>query len=122
MRSSCARPTNRALAALFASLLLFLGADPADDPAKTLAAVQKRYDSVRDLRASFVQRASPALNKETEAAAGLVQRPADALGYAKPDGRVIVLDGSAIRIWSPEKQLQIAPLSLPGVSPTAQLS
>ncbi len=40
--------------------------------------------------------------------------------YEKPDGRVIVLDGSAIRIWSPEeKQLQIAPLSAENVSPTA---
>ena len=105
-------------------LFLLLGADAAsDDSAKTLAAVQKRYDAVRDLRASFVQKSfSPALDKETEAhGTVVVQRPGKMRWeYSAPDGRVIVLDGSAIKIWNPaEKQMQIAGLAKSGVSPTA---
>jgi outer membrane lipoprotein carrier protein len=119
VRSSCARPTTRALVAL----LLFVGADAPDDAAKTLAAVQKRYDAVRDLRAGFVQNSfSPALGKETESRGTVVvQRPGKMRWeYAAPDGRVIVLDGTAIRVWNPEeKQLQIAGLAKSGVSPTA---
>ena len=121
MRSSCARPTSRLLAA--ACLLALVGAAAPDDPAKTLAAVQKRYDAVRDLRASFVQKSfSPALGKETEShGTVVVERPGKMRWeYAPPDGRVIVLDGSAIRVWNPEdKQLQIASLAKSGVSPTA---
>jgi outer membrane lipoprotein-sorting protein len=102
---------------------VLLGADAPDDAAKTLAAVQKRYNAVHDLRASFVQKSfSPALDKETEThGTVVVQRPGKMRWeYAQPDARVIVLDGSAIRIWNPEeKQLQIAALSKSGVSPTA---
>ena len=139
MRSSCARPTISFVRlrrlrprsgrpslglAVVASVLCLVAADPApDDAAKTLAQVQKRYDGVRDLRASFVQTSfSPALGKETEARGTVVvERPGKMRWeYAKPDGRVIVLDQSAIRIWSPqENQLQIASLAKSGVSPTA---
>ena len=100
-----------------------LGAEAPDDAAKTLAAVQKRYDAVKDLRASFVQNSySAALDKETETRGTVVvQRPGKMRWeYAQPDGHVIVLDGSAIRIWNPgEKQLQVAALAKSGVSPTA---
>lgn len=123
MRSSCARPTTRLRAALAVLALALAAADANDDAAKTLDAVQKRYDSVQDLRASFAQSSfSAALGKETEAhGTVLVKRPGKMRWeYGKPDGRVIVLDGSAIRIWNPEeKQLQIAALSAANVSPTA---
>jgi outer membrane lipoprotein carrier protein len=123
VRSSSARPTTRARAVLAALVLALAAADAPDDAAKTLDAVQKRYDSVQDLRASFAQTSfSAALGKESEARGTVVvKRPGKMRWeYAKPDGRVIVLDGSAIRIWSPaEKQLQIAPLSAENVSPTA---
>jgi len=122
VRSSCARPKSKLRASLLALALVFVAADGGDDPAQTLAAVQKRYDSVKDLRASFVQTSySTALGKETEAKGTVsVQRPGKMRWeYAKPDGRVIVLDGNAIRVWNPdEKQLQIAPLTA-NVSPTA---
>jgi outer membrane lipoprotein carrier protein len=124
VRSSCARPTSESLAALCAALaFLLLGADAPDDAARTLAAVQKRYDAVHDLRASFSQESfSPAANKKTEShGTVVVQRPGKMRWeYAAPDGRVIVIDQSAIKIWNPEdKQLQIAPLGASGVSPTA---
>ena len=123
MRSSFARPTTSLRAALAALAFALAAADSSDDPAKTLEALQKRYDSVHDLRASFAQTSySAALGKETEAAGTVaVKRPGKMRWeYSKPDGRVIVLDGSAIRIWSPEdKQLQIAALSASNVSPTA---
>jgi outer membrane lipoprotein carrier protein len=103
--------------------LALSAADAGDDAAKTLDAVQKRYDAVQDLRATFSQTSfSAALGKETEARGSVVvKRPGKMRWeYTKPDGRVIVLDGNAIRIWSPEeKQLQIAALSPENVSPTA---
>lgn len=124
MRSSCGPPTTSLRLALSALLLLSLAAGNGDaDAAKTLDAVQKRYDSIQDLRADFVQTSfSAALGKETESTGVVaVKRPGKMRWeYAKPDGRVIVLDGSTIRIWNPEeKQLQIAPLSPENVSPTA---
>ena len=124
MRSSCARPTRNSLRVLLAALALALAAaDTADDAGKTLDAVQKRYDSVRDIRAGFTQTSfAAALGKETEAHGTVaVQRPGKMRWeYAAPDGRVIVLDEKSIRIWNPEeKQLQIAKLSQANVSPTA---
>jgi outer membrane lipoprotein carrier protein len=100
-----------------------VSANSPDDAAKTLDAVQKRYDSVHDLRASFEQTSfSAALGKETEARGSVVvKRPGKMRWeYAKPDGRIIVLDGASIRIWNPEEnQLQIAAISASNVSPTA---
>ena len=124
MRSSSARPTRSSLRLLLAALALALSAADGDaDAGKTLDSVQKRYDSVRDLRASFTQQSfAAALGKETEARGAVtVKRPGKMRWeYAQPDGRVIVLDEKAIRIWNPEdKQLQIAPLSGANVSPTA---
>ena len=126
MRSSCGRPTTSLRLALAALVLFSLAADEGAgerDAAKTLDALQKRYDSIQDLRAEFVQTSfSAALGKETESRGVVaVKRPGKMRWeYAPPDGRVIVLDGSTIRIWNPEeKQLQIAPLSPENVSPTA---
>ncbi|HTO70939.1 MAG TPA: outer membrane lipoprotein carrier protein LolA [Myxococcota bacterium] len=122
MRSSSARPRTSRFALSAALALAVLGAG-ADDPQKTLDAVQKRYDAIQDIRADFEQTSfSAALGKETKSAGSVVvKRPGKMRWeYAKPDGRVIVLDGSTIRIWNPdEKQLQIAPLSPENVSPTA---
>lgn len=104
-------------------LALVAAADPADEAGKALDAVQKRYDAVRDLRASFEQTSfSVAMGTETVARGTVaVERPGKMRWeYAAPDGRVIVLDQNSIRIWNPdEKQLQIAPLSAGNVSPTA---
>jgi len=124
VRSSCARPTTSSLRALLAALVLALtAADAPDDVGKTLDAVQKRYDAVKDMRAAFTQTSfAAALGKESEARGTVaVERPGKMRWeYAPPDGRVIVLDEQAIRIWNPEeKQLQIAKLSGSNVSPTA---
>jgi len=104
-------------------VLALVAADSADEAGKTLDAVQKRYEGVRDLRASFEQTSfSVALGTETTSKGAVtVERPGKMRWeYAAPDGRVIVLDKVAIKIWNPdEKQLQIAPLSAGNVSPTA---
>lgn len=123
MRSSSARRRSRARALAGLLALALLGADAAPAPDAALDAVQKHYDGVRDIRAKFVQKSfSPAIGKETEAHGDVVvERPGRMRWeYAPPDGRVIVVDKDAIRIWNPEeKQLQIAPLSPDNVSPTA---
>jgi outer membrane lipoprotein carrier protein len=104
-------------------VLALVAADSEDEAGKTLDAVQKRYESVRDLRASFEQTSfSVALGTDTISKGEVtVERPGKMRWeYAAPDGRVIVLDKSAIKIWNPdEKQLQIASLSAGNVSPTA---
>jgi len=124
VRSSSARPKRSDFGLCLAALAVLLtAADAPDEATKALDGVQKRYDSVRDMRASFVQTSfSAALGKETEAhGTVLVKRPGKMRWeYAEPDGRVIVLDGEAIKIWNPQdKQLQIAKLSASNVSPTA---
>lgn len=123
MRSSSARPTSSARASLACLVLALVAAEPADDAGVILDAVQKRYDAVRDLRADFEQTSwSAALGTETKSnGTVIVQRPGKMRWeYAAPDGRVIVLDKEAIRIWNPEeKQLQIAAISAGNVSPTA---
>lgn len=122
MRSSSARPTRSSVRLLLAALALALAAADGD-AGKTLDSVQKRYDSVRDLRASFTQQSfAAALGKETESRGAVtVKRPGRMRWeYAQPDGRVIVLDDKAIRVWNPEdKQFQIAPLASSQISPTA---
>jgi outer membrane lipoprotein carrier protein len=104
-------------------VLALVAAGPEDEAGKALDAVQKRYDAVRDLRANFEQVSfSVALGAETSSRGTVaVERPGKMRWeYAAPDGRVIVLDKTSIRIWNPaDKQLQIAPLSAGNVSPTA---
>lgn len=123
MRSSSARPTISARASLACVALALFAAAPADEAIEALDAVQKRYDAVRDLHASFEQTSfSVAMGTETVSRGTVaVERPGKMRWeYAAPDGRVIVLDKTSIRIWNPdEKQLQIAPLSEGNVSPTA---
>jgi outer membrane lipoprotein carrier protein len=123
VRSSFARPTSSARALLACLVLALVAADTEDEARSTLDAVQKRYDGVRDLRASFEQTSfSVALGTETSSKGAVtVERPGKMRWeYAAPDGRVIVLDKDSIRIWNPEeKQLQIAALSAGNVSPTA---
>ena len=123
MRYSSVRPTTSARVGLACLVLALVAADPGDEAGKALDAVQKRYDGVRDLRANFEQVSfSMGLGTETTLRGTVaVERPGKMRWeYAAPDGRVIVLDQSSIRIWNPdEKQLQIAPLSANNVSPTA---
>lgn len=123
MRSSSGRPRSRARALAGCLAFALLAADGGGASTAALDAVQKHYDGVRDIRAKFVQKSfSAALGTETEAHGSVVvERPGKMRWeYAPPDGRVIVLDKDAIRIWNPEeKQLQIAPLSPDNVSPTA---
>jgi outer membrane lipoprotein carrier protein len=86
-----------------------------------LAALQKFYDGCRDLRARFEQESTGSGFPTVLRGAVLVQRPGKIRWtYDPPDSRVIVLDGEAIWLYSPEdRQLQIAPLEKGGVSPTA---
>ena len=104
-------------------MLALVAADTESEAGRTVDAVQRRYDGVRDLHASFEQTSrSAALGTETNSTGEVtVQRPGRMRWeYAAPDGRVIVLDKDSIRIWNPdEKQLQIAALSAGNVSPTA---
>jgi outer membrane lipoprotein carrier protein len=103
------------------------GAQPAADAARSadavLAALQERYDRVRTLRARFVQTSTASAFDEPTTSKGtvVVERPGRIRWtYDPPDGRIIVLDGEAIWIYSPEdRQLQIAALAKGGVSPTA---
>lgn len=117
--SALPRPSRRAPLLLLALALVGGAEQPPEDAA--LAAVQKRYDAVRDLRARFMQTTSNSGFQEVAKGTVLVQRPGRIRWtYDPPDGRVIVLDGAAIRSYSPEdKQLQIAPLKDGMVSPTA---
>jgi len=123
VRFSSVRPTSSARALLACLVLALVAADTEDEAGKMLDAVQKHYDGVRDLRASFEQTSfSVALGTETRSNGQVtVERPGKMRWeYAAPDGRVIVLDKDSIRIWNPEeKQLQIAALSAGNVSPTA---
>jgi len=123
VRSSFARPTNSARAVLACIALALVAADTDGEAGRTVDAVQKRYDGIRDLHASFEQTSrSAALGTETSSQGEVtVQRPGKMRWeYGAPDGRVIVLDKDSIRIWNPdEKQLQIAALTAGNVSPTA---
>ena len=117
------------MAALAAALVAGGGAEapaPEADAARAgaaLAAVQARYDGVRDFRADFSQTSfSAALGDETRASGRVVMRRPGHMRwqYAPPDERVIVVDGETIRLYSPEdRQLQIAPLGEGAVSPMA---
>jgi outer membrane lipoprotein carrier protein len=114
------------LCALLGALCVGAAEAPADAPsdaASALAALQARYDGVRDLRARFVQHSFTAALGRSETVQGVVvvQRPGRMRwSYDAPDGRVIVLDGQDLRVYSPQdRQLQIAALGSDTVSPTA---
>jgi outer membrane lipoprotein carrier protein len=123
VRFSSVRPTNSARAVLVCIALSLVAAETGDEAGRVLDAVQKRYDSVKDLHAGFAQTSfSAALNSESVSQGTvIVERPGKMRWeYSAPDGRVIVLDKESIRIWSPaENQLQIAALTAGTVSPTA---
>jgi outer membrane lipoprotein carrier protein len=111
------RPNRRAPLLLAALALAAAAEPPAEEVA--LAAVQKRYDAVRDLRGSFVQTSTNSGIREVLKGTVLVQRPGR-IRWSYEDGRVIVLNREEIRIYSPEdNQLQVAPLKEGTVSPTA---
>jgi outer membrane lipoprotein carrier protein len=88
-----------------------------------LVKIQKRYESVRDIRARFEQEARVASIGKTERSNGevAIQRPGRMRWeYSAPDRRIVALDGEVIRMYLPdEKQLQIAPLQPGAFPPTA---
>ena len=90
---------------------------------RIIAAVQARYERVRDLRGSFVQESNVASlgRKDTSSGTVIVKRPGRMRWeYRKPEERVLTLDGQTVQMYTPsERQLQVAPLSPESFSPTA---
>jgi outer membrane lipoprotein carrier protein len=116
----------RALLHLVATALLaavLLGNGAPDRAQAVVDELQKRYASVRDMRAEFVQTSYVASLGREEVSRGqvVVKRPARMRWeYREPEPRVIVIDGDTLRIFSPvDRQLQIAPLEGGAFSPTA---
>jgi outer membrane lipoprotein carrier protein len=100
-----------------------LAAGPQEPKVPDLAGVQQRYESVRDVRASFVQTSFVASLGREQVSRGrvLVVRPGRMRWeYTEPEASVIVVDADAIRMYTPgDKRLQIAPLGSGAVSSTA---
>lgn len=127
MRSSSGLPRkSRTVAALGVASLLLVGNGGNGEKAGAdliVASVQARYESVRDLRAEFIQKSRIAsLGREEEARGRVfVSRPGRMRWeYSEPEPRVIALDGDTVRLYTPsEAQLQIAPLQAGVFSPTA---
>jgi outer membrane lipoprotein carrier protein len=113
---------SRFVPGLVALALVAAGGERAPEEV-ALDALQKRYETCRDLHARFEQTSTVSAFGEPTVSKGavVVQRPGKIRWtYDPPDGRVIVLDGKTIQLYSPEDhQLQIAPLDKGGVSPTA---
>ena len=117
--------TRRALLALGAACLVG-GASPEPPTQETqqlLSAIQSRWERVQRVRARFEQRSRVAALGSDEVSQGsvLVARPGRMRWeYEAPQPSVIVVDGDAVRIYSPaDEQLQIAPLTREMLSPTA---
>jgi len=118
--------TRNALAALALGAAL-LGNGPAAKPAPELAAlldsVQKHYNGVRDLRASFEQESLVKALGKRDVSRGDVafKRPGRMRwNYAEPEVRVLTVDPQAVRMFSAaDRQLQIAPIGQGSLSPTA---
>ena len=117
VRSSCARPTRSSLRVLLAALALALAAadtadDAGEDARRRAEALRLGARPARGLHADELRRGA-GQGDGGAAARVAVKRPGKMRWeYAQPDGRVIVLDEKAIRIWNPEeKQLQIAKLA-----------
>lgn len=137
MRSTCARSgSSRAAWVCAAALALLAGSDggPAsqasEDPSDAAAAaeavlarVQLRYDSIRDIRARFVQISLVASLGREETARGevVVRRPGRMRWqYDDPEPSVLVVDGDVVRMYDPvEKRLQVMPVDAAVLSPTA---
>lgn len=125
VRFSCGRsksPSRRVAIAVL-GLALFAGADAPDPAALALASLQARYDRINDFRAAFVQEAHVAALARDDVSRGRVsvRRPGHMRWqYTEPEPRVIVVDASTIRLYSPaESQLQIISVSSSTFSPTA---
>jgi outer membrane lipoprotein carrier protein len=114
---------SRRLLAIGAFALLLLGSAGGDTVGDVLDALQKRYDSVKDLRADFVQTSHVVSVGRKEVSRGVitVMRPGHMRWeYSAPEQRVIVMDGETLQIYTPaDGQLQIASLGSGAVSPTA---
>ena len=117
--------TRRALLALGAACLVG-GASPeppTEETQELLSAIQSRWERVQSVRARFEQRSRVAALGSDEVSQGsvLVARPGRMRWeYEAPQPSVIVVDGDAVRIYSPaDEQLQIAPLTREMLSPTA---
>lgn len=121
--------TRNALAALALGAAL-LGNGPAAQPTPPapelvalLDSVQKHYNGVRDLRASFEQESLVKALGKRDVSRGDVafKRPGRMRwNYAEPEVRVLTVDPQAVRMFSAtERQLQIAPIGQGSLSPTA---
>ena len=128
MRSSCAHPRKRArpfrrCVALGALSLGLVAGGGSSQETTLLDAVQAHYDAVADFQGDFTQTSYIAsLGEESELRGQVaVKRPGRLRwSYAPPDGRVILLDPTSLRIYSPaERQLQVMPLDGGALSPTA---
>jgi outer membrane lipoprotein carrier protein len=127
VRSSSGLPKkSRTVAVLGVASLLLVGNGENGETASAdliVASVQARYESVRDLRADFIQKSRIASLGRDEEARGrvFVSRPGRMRWeYSAPEPRIITLDGGIVRLYTPsEAQLQIAPLQAGVFSPTA---
>jgi len=109
---------------LCASAWILLGNGAPLAPSEELVeAVQTRYDSVRDITARFEQESVVASIDKKEVSSGdvTIKRPGRMRWeYARPEPRVIALDGETLRMYLPgDAQLQIAPLGVGAFPPTA---
>ncbi len=125
MTSTCDRRTRRRIGwALALVALVASGAGEGEDPAaELLARVQKRYEGIRDVRARFEQKSRVAALGREDASRGtvVIARPGRMRWeYEAPEPSVLVIDGEAVRLYSPgDRKLQIAPLGGASLSPTA---
>ncbi len=108
--------------ALAGLALVALGGGTDDRSRELLRLLQEHYDGVKDLRADFVQTSHVAAVGRKDVSNGTVKvlRPGRMRWeYAKPQGRVILVNRDTLKIYSPEdKQLQIASIEAGAVSPT----
>jgi len=89
--------------------LLALSAQPvrAEDPASTIDAVQKRYESTRTFRARFVQKSYLKIMGQTQEAQGevLIQKPGMMKwDYAAPDRQILISNQEALWLYLPEEK------------------
>lgn len=104
------RTALRLVPLLGASLAFFLLGPPlqaarAETPEEIVAHVQHRYETTRDLEASFTQRATLKILNETQLSSGKVyiKKPGKMRwDYLEPERQVILLNGGMLSIYTPE--------------------
>lgn len=103
------------VAALAAGLAISLGAQappPASSAAEVAAALQKKYDSIRDFTADFVHEAEGGIlrKKTTERGTVQVKKPGRMRwDYAAPEKKLFVSDGLKMYLYVPaDKQVVVS--------------